>query len=151
MARNNSHGPGQGPAKGKGTGGPARAFTADYGPENLPKAHQSLREKLRERRERLEAEGLYEPKQRTANNAELREMARAAAPEIMRGLIDIAINEPNPETRIKASDKVLERGYGKAAQPIDLAVNPTEMTDEQLAAIAFGGSESASGTPPDTE
>jgi hypothetical protein len=52
--------------------------------------------------------------------AEVREMARAAAPDAIAALIDIMrdTNAP-PPARVSAANSILDRGYGKPAQPID--------------------------------
>lgn len=47
--------------------------------------------------------------------AELREIARARAPEMLKVLIEIALDTDAPHpARVTAADKVLDRAYGKA-------------------------------------
>ncbi len=51
--------------------------------------------------------------------ADVAAMARAATPAIMRRLIEYALREPNPNMAMKAAELVLDRGLGKAIQPVD--------------------------------
>lgn len=52
--------------------------------------------------------------------AELREMARAASPDALQALIDVMSDKDAPQSaRVSAANSILDRGYGKPAQPID--------------------------------
>src|SRR3954464_6163615 len=52
--------------------------------------------------------------------AEIREMARAASPDALQALIDVMKDRGAPHSaRVTAADKILDRAWGKAAQPID--------------------------------
>ena len=52
--------------------------------------------------------------------AEIREMARAASPEALQALIDVTQDSKAPHAaRVTAADKILDRTWGKPAQPID--------------------------------
>lgn len=67
------------------------------------------------------------PKAITAD--ELRGIARRAAPEMVRTLIDIATDsEMAPAARVSAANYVLDRGYGKA---------PVMMADEDGNAVSW--------------
>lgn len=59
------------------------------------------------------------PRGRPACAAEIREIARKHGPEAMQTLIDIMRNpDIKTELRIRASDSLLDRGYGKAPQSL---------------------------------
>jgi hypothetical protein len=52
--------------------------------------------------------------------AEIREMARAASPDALQALIDVMKDSEAPHAaRVTAADKILDRAWGKPAQPID--------------------------------
>jgi hypothetical protein len=52
--------------------------------------------------------------------AELREMARAASPQALQALIEVMADKAAPQSaRVSAANSILDRGYGKPAQPID--------------------------------
>jgi hypothetical protein len=47
-------------------------------------------------------------------------MARAASPDALQALIDVMQDSEAPHSaRVTAADKILDRAWGKAAQPID--------------------------------
>lgn len=50
---------------------------------------------------------------------EVRELAQKHGPKIIQGLVDMANDEGTPHAaRVAASKEVLDRAYGKAAQPV---------------------------------
>jgi hypothetical protein len=52
--------------------------------------------------------------------AEIREIARAASPDALQALMDVMKDSKAPHAaRVSAADKILDRAWGKAAQPID--------------------------------
>lgn len=50
---------------------------------------------------------------------ELREAFRAHAPIALKTLVDVMTTGEKDSDRVKASEIILDRGYGKASQPID--------------------------------
>jgi hypothetical protein len=52
--------------------------------------------------------------------SEIREMARAASPAALQALVDIVNDRDSPPpARVSAANSILDRAYGKPAQPID--------------------------------
>lgn len=50
---------------------------------------------------------------------ELKEAFKALAPQALKTLADVMNNGEKDSDRVKASEIILDRGYGKASQPID--------------------------------
>jgi hypothetical protein len=71
---------------------------------------------------------------------------------VFRTWVDVATASDNDSARVAAAEKIADRLDGKAVQRQDIKlrnVNPDEMTDEELAAIAAGRSGAASGASGD--
>lgn len=49
------------------------------------------------------------------------EMARAASPEAFAEIIRLARESKDEKIRLQASERIIERGYGKAAQAVELS------------------------------
>jgi hypothetical protein len=67
--------------------------------------------------------------------AEMREMFQAKAPEAFE-VLTRHLHSPDPRISITAASAILDRAYGKPAQPIDANVTSRfdHLSDEQLAA-----------------
>lgn len=76
---------------------------------------------------------------------DVQELAREQSPQAINTLAKIMNDEKTPPTaRVAAANALLDRGYGKPTQPISKTlakVDPSSMTDEELAAIAKNGTE----------
>ena len=74
---------------------------------------------------------------------DVQELARQKSPEAIETLSKILLDEKAaPAARVAAANALLDRGYGKPTQPISQTlakVDPSTMSDEELAAIAMGG------------
>lgn len=60
--------------------------------------------------------------------------------------------EAPPAARVSAAQALLDRGWGKAAQTVDMTVKRAtakELPDDELANIAAGGSEDSASAPVD--
>jgi hypothetical protein len=70
-------------------------------------------------------------------------LARQQSPEAINTLVSIMQNEKAPPAaRVAAANLLLDRGYGKPAQPISQTltkIDPNTMTDAELAAIVRNG------------
>jgi hypothetical protein len=78
---------------------------------------------------------------------DVKEMARALAPEAIQTLGEIMLDkEAPPPSRVAAATTLLDRGYGRPAQTINANVSRTivDVSDQELLAIALGRSERAS-------
>lgn len=82
----------------------------------------------------------------------LQDLAQAAQEHSVTALATlVAVCKKGPAAaRVAAAKELLDRGYGKAPQTLQgpggkplIPDKPTDMTDEQLAAIAAGGSAAA--------
>jgi hypothetical protein len=51
--------------------------------------------------------------------AEIRDLARADGPAVFKELVRLALESKNEQTRVAAIKEILDRGYGRASQPID--------------------------------
>ncbi len=79
--------------------------------------------------------------------ADIKALAQLYGPEAIDTLAEIMKNEEHPPAaRVAAAKELIDRGFGKATQPISgdpdmppIGVRHVELTDEQLAAIAAGG------------
>ncbi len=76
---------------------------------------------------------------------DVQELAREQSPHAINTLAEIMHNEKTPPAaRVAAANALLDRGYGKPTQPISKTlakVEPSTMSDEELAAIARNGAE----------
>ena len=66
--------------------------------------------------------------------AELRELARAHAPDAIKELARLAIKAKSEAARVAAIRELLDRGYGKAGQaPVtENEVDPSDLTADEL-------------------
>jgi hypothetical protein len=85
------------------------------------------------------------PSGRPKRDADLQRAARSYTPEALMILARIMRAEKTQDAvRVAAARELLDRGWGKAAQTVHssvtrVPVDPDDLTDEQLAAIAAGG------------
>ena len=72
-------------------------------------------------------------------------MARAHAAEAIETLVEIMLNKKaSPSSRTLAAIALLDRGYGKPKQELEISRRPLkEMSDEELLAIAQSGEDVA--------
>ena len=74
---------------------------------------------------------------------DVQELARQQSPQAINTLADIMSDEKAPPAaRVAAANALLDRGYGKPTQLVAQALaklDPTTLSDEELAAIAIGG------------
>jgi hypothetical protein len=86
--------------------------------------------------------------------ADIKALAQVHAETAIRELATILTTSENDQARIAAAKELLDRGYGKSTQHAEVTgkdgsplipTNPTEMTDEQLAAIAAGSGSAVAG------
>lgn len=60
------------------------------------------------------------PGGRPKGSARIRELIAERGEELVNGLFEIAMDtEADPKARIMATKELLDRGYGKATQPVD--------------------------------
>jgi len=52
---------------------------------------------------------------------EIKELAQSYGPEVLQELLRLARHADNEAVRVSAGKEVLDRGYGKARQPMDVA------------------------------
>jgi len=73
----------------------------------------------------------------------VQELARQKSPEAINTLSNIMHDEKAPPAaRVAAANALLDRGFGKPTQPISQTlakVDPSTISDEELAAIAASG------------
>ena len=70
------------------------------------------------------------PGGRKKESGDLREMARAASPDMLQILINLAKTSASDRSRVTAANAVLDRAYGKPAQTLgDGDGNPVEWID----------------------
>jgi hypothetical protein len=69
---------------------------------------------------------------------DLRAECRKAAPLAVQTLLDIMQFEQQPSVRVRAAELILDRGYGKATQTVEMNVKRDikELSDNELYAIA---------------
>lgn len=80
--------------------------------------------------------------------ADIKGLAQSHGPEAIARLVEIFQSaDTPPAAQVAAIKELLDRGFGKAAQPIGgspdlppIQINASELTDDQLAAIAATGS-----------
>ena len=74
---------------------------------------------------------------------DVQELAREQSPQAINTLAKIMNDEKTPPAaRVAAANALLDLGYGKPTQPISKTlakVDPSSMSDEELAAIAKNG------------
>jgi Family of unknown function (DUF5681) len=72
-------------------------------------------------------------------NTELRDLARAHAPDAIKELARLAIKAKNETARVAAIRELLDRGYGKAGQVLDTEneVDQSNLTAEELQTEIF--------------
>lgn len=65
--------------------------------------------------------------------AEVAQLARQVAPEVIARLTKIALNSKNERAAIAAGEVLLERGFGKPIQPVDTGASLNDLLslDEQ--------------------
>ncbi len=80
----------------------------------------------------------------TPEELDLRAAARLKAPEALITIIQLMTESENDSVRLKAAELVLDRGYGKATQTVEMNVKRTanELSDAELHAIASGARDS---------
>ncbi|APX75802.1 hypothetical protein BUW96_13605 [Achromobacter insolitus] len=79
--------------------------------------------------------------------ADIKSLAQSHGPDAIARLVAIFQSaETPPAAHVAAIKELLDRGFGKAAQPISgspdlppIQINASELTDDQLAAIAATG------------
>jgi hypothetical protein len=78
---------------------------------------------------------------------EIRSLARSHTDKALKTLAEIMDNaEINPSARVNAAIALLDRGWGKPQQTVDMTVRrqiAKELSDDELADIAVGSSEGA--------
>jgi hypothetical protein len=76
----------------------------------------------------------------TGDELDLRAAARLKAPEALITIIRLMTESQNDAVQLKAAEIVLDRGYGKATQTVEMNVKReiTELSDAELHAIASG-------------
>jgi hypothetical protein len=128
--------PGHGPAKGSQPRGEKKPFTKKDGDNwggNYVTIRQRIREAAAEKRELGELPDLVRP----PNKAEIRQLAQDLSPEAIKALAEIAMNpRQNAMARVQAANSILERGYGKAEQPVEHTKPLAEASVEELLAEA---------------
>lgn len=136
-----------GEAPGKGSGKRHPPFTseqaAEYGarpkkPRDPEKA-ETLREKLRLRKEAL---GIPD-KEKPLNKAEIELLAKEHSPTALHTLISVA-SDPDDKRAVTAAQALLDRAYGKARESVDISGaegGPLNLSVEFVKAVAKGGDE----------
>ncbi len=85
---------------------------------------------------------------------EIRSLARAHTETALRTLAAIMTKEDAPESaRVSAAQALLDRGWGKPKQTVDMTVRKhiaKELSDDALADIAVGSGEGAAEAPLDS-
>ena len=85
---------------------------------------------------------------------DIRSLARAHTATALRTLAGIMEQtDAPPAARVSAAQALLDRGWGKAAQTVDMTVKRStakELPDDELANIAAGGSEDTASAPLDS-
>lgn len=76
----------------------------------------------------------------TPEELDLRAAARLKAPEALITILRLMTESENDAVQLKAAEIVLDRGYGKATQTVEMNVKRTanELSDAELHAIASG-------------
>lgn len=76
----------------------------------------------------------------TKEELDLKAAARMKAPEALETIIRLMTESENDSVQLKAAEIVLDRGYGKATQTVEMNVKRDirELDDAELHAIASG-------------
>jgi len=74
---------------------------------------------------------------------EVAELARDCSREVIARLKEIALTSDNEAAAIRASEVLLERGFGKAIQPIDTNASILDLLDEAEREAVLGALETA--------
>lgn len=86
---------------------------------------------------------------------EIRSLARSHTEKALKVLKEIMEGaEINPSARVSAAVALLDRGWGKPQQTVDMTVRKQiakELSDDELADIAVGSSEGAAEAPVDPQ
>lgn len=86
---------------------------------------------------------------------EIRSLARSHTEKALKTLKEIMENvEINPAARVSAAVALLDRGWGKPSQTVDMTVRrqiAKELSDDELADIAAGSSEGVAEAPVDPQ
>jgi hypothetical protein len=84
---------------------------------------------------------------------DIRSLARAHTDKAIKTLVGImSQEEAPPAARVSAAQALLDRGWGKAAQTMEMTVkrvSAQELGDDELASIATGSGDGAAETPVD--
>lgn len=80
----------------------------------------------------------------TQEELDLRMAARLKAPEALQTILELMENSQNDKVRLSAAETILDRGYGKATQTVEMNVrrSANELSDAELHAIASGARDS---------
>lgn len=83
----------------------------------------------------------------------VRELAREYTTEAVEALVSVIRGESSPGAKVSAAQALLDRGWGKAEATLNVnsrKMDPNELSDDELAAIAAGG-RAASAEAPSSE
>lgn len=85
---------------------------------------------------------------------DIRSLSRVHTKTALKTLAGI-MEQPDapPSARVAAATALLDRGWGKPSQTVDMTVRrhiAKELSDDELAAIAAGGGDNAADAPVDT-
>jgi hypothetical protein len=70
------------------------------------------------------------------NVAEIKALAMESAPDIVRGLVELAKSSPNESVRVAASKELLDRAIGKATQHVEANISVLDnMSDVEQSAL----------------
>lgn len=81
--------------------------------------------------------------------AHVRDLARLHTVEAVNTLVEIMRDKSaQPTARVAAASQILDRGYGKPSQPVDIVPRKSaeDFTDDELAVLAGLGAEGFGGT-----
>lgn len=74
------------------------------------------------------------PGGRPKGEGRLRDLARPYTEEALQAMINVMRNSEDEKARVIAADKILDRGWGKAAQPVEHSgeIGNRDITDQPL-------------------
>ena len=72
----------------------------------------------------------------TPEELDLRAAARLKAPEALNTILNLMVESQNDSVRLKAAELVLDRGYGKATQTVEM--NVKRSANEQIGRASCG-------------